>query len=56
MISGKGDEIGKLYSTLDEWIDGQGYRKELDGNYIIETYHPVENDMERIEIYIPIHP
>lgn len=55
MISGKGNEIGKLYSTLDEWIDGQGYQKELDGNYIIETYHPVENDIEMIEIYIPIH-
>ncbi|WHX42477.1 GyrI-like domain-containing protein [Mesobacillus sp. AQ2] len=56
MISGKGNEIGKLYSTLDEWIDGQGYQKELDGSYIIETYHPVENDIEMIEIYIPIHP
>lgn len=55
MISGKGNEIGKLYSTLDVWIDGQGYQKELDGNYIIETYHPVENDIEMIEIYIPIN-
>ncbi|CAM3722286.1 GyrI-like domain-containing protein [Mesobacillus thioparans] len=55
MISGHGNEMGKLYSTLDEWIDGQGYQKELDGNYIIETYHPIENDIEMVEIYIPIN-
>ncbi|MBT2680207.1 GyrI-like domain-containing protein [Bacillus sp. ISL-35] len=55
MISGKGNEMGKLYSTLDEWIYGQGYQKELDGNYIIETYHPIENDIEMVEIYIPIN-
>jgi predicted transcriptional regulator YdeE len=55
MISGKGNKIGKLYSTLDEWIDGQEYQKQLAGNYIIESYHPVENDLEMIEIYIPIN-
>ncbi len=55
MISGNGNEMGKLYSTLDEWIGGQGYQKELDGNYIIETYHFIENDIEMVEIYIPIN-
>ena len=55
MITGKGNEIGRLYSTIDEWIDKQGHKRELAGSYIIETYHPVENDVEMVEIFIPIH-
>ncbi|WP_079508645.1 GyrI-like domain-containing protein [Mesobacillus jeotgali] len=51
VIRGKVHEMGALYSKLDKWIDEKGYSRE---NYIIETYHPVENDIEEVEIYIPI--
>ncbi|UYZ23820.1 GyrI-like domain-containing protein [Mesobacillus jeotgali] len=54
MIRGKGTEMGSLYSTLDQWIDEQGYARDTLENFILETYHPVENDVEKVEIYIPI--
>jgi len=54
MIRGKGTEMGSLYSTLDQWIDEQGYARDTLENFILETYHPVENDGEEAEIYIPI--
>lgn len=54
MIRGKGTEMGSLYSTLDQWVDEQGYARDTLENYILETYHPVENDVEEVEIYIPI--
>lgn len=55
MITGKANEIGRLYSTIDEWISQQGHKKELAGTYIVETYHPVENDVELVEIFMPLH-
>ena len=54
MIRGKGTEMGSLYSSLDQWVDEQGYARDTLENYILETYHPVENDVEEVEIYIPI--
>ncbi|MBT2636882.1 MULTISPECIES: GyrI-like domain-containing protein [unclassified Bacillus (in: firmicutes)] len=54
MIRGKGTEMGSLYSTLDQWIDEQGYSRDTLENFILETYHPAENDVEEVEIYIPI--
>jgi predicted transcriptional regulator YdeE len=54
MIRGKGTEMDSLYSTLDQWIDGQGYSRDSFKDFIIETYHPVENGSEEVEIYIPI--
>ncbi|MBT2642484.1 GyrI-like domain-containing protein [Bacillus sp. ISL-41] len=54
MIKGKGTEMGSLYSTLDQWLDEQGYARDTLENFIIETYHSVENDVEEVEIYIPI--
>ena len=54
MIRGKGTEMGSLYSTLDQWIDEQGFARDTLKDFIIETYHPVENDVEEVEIYIPI--
>jgi predicted transcriptional regulator YdeE len=54
MIRGKGTEMGSLYSTLDQWIDEQGYARDTLENFILETYHSVENDVEEVEIYIPI--
>ncbi|MBS8263687.1 AraC family transcriptional regulator [Mesobacillus boroniphilus] len=54
MIRGKGTEMGNLYSTLDQWIDEEGYARDTLKNFILETYHPVENDVEEVEIFIPI--
>jgi predicted transcriptional regulator YdeE len=54
MIRGKGNEMDGLYSKLDGWINADSYARATDGNYIVETYHPVENDIEEVEIYIPI--
>jgi predicted transcriptional regulator YdeE len=54
MIRGKGSEMSSLYSLLDQWIDEQGYTRDTLENFILETYHPVENEGEEVEIYIPI--
>jgi predicted transcriptional regulator YdeE len=54
MIRGKGTEMVSLYSSLDQWIDEQDYARDTLEDFIIETYHPVENDVEEVEIYIPI--
>ncbi|MFT9598342.1 GyrI-like domain-containing protein [Mesobacillus sp.] len=54
MIRGKGTGMGSLYKMLDQWVDEQGYARDTLENYILETYHPVENDVEEVEIYIPI--
>lgn len=54
MIRGKGTEMGSLYSSLDQWIDELGFARNTFVELIIETYHPVENDVEEVEIYIPI--
>jgi predicted transcriptional regulator YdeE len=54
MIRGKGTEMGSLYSSLDQWIDEQGYVRDTWESYILETYHPVGNGGEEVEIYIPI--
>ncbi|GAM13137.1 GyrI-like domain-containing protein [Mesobacillus selenatarsenatis] len=54
IIRGKGTEMGSLYSSLDQWIDEQGYTRDTFKDFIIETYHPVENGAEEVEIYIPI--
>ncbi|MGV2941333.1 GyrI-like domain-containing protein [Mesobacillus sp. LC4] len=54
MIRGKGTEMGRLYSALDQWIDEEGYKRDTLENFILETYHSVENDGEEVEIYIPV--
>jgi predicted transcriptional regulator YdeE len=54
MIRGKESEMGSLYSLLGQWIDEEGYERDTFKEFIIETYHPVENDVEEVEIYIPV--
>lgn len=54
MIRGNGTEMGNLNSTLDQWIDEQDYTRDTFKDFILETYHPVENGVEEVEIYIPI--
>jgi predicted transcriptional regulator YdeE len=46
--------IGEIHSTLIEWANEQGYKRNLE-SYIVETYHPMENGEEEVEIYLPIH-
>lgn len=54
MIRGKGTEMASLYLSLDQWIDEQGYARDTFEDFIIETYHPVDNGAEEVEIYISI--
>lgn len=46
--------IGELHSSLVEWANEQDYKRNLE-DYIIETYHPIENGEEEVEIYLPIY-
>jgi predicted transcriptional regulator YdeE len=45
--------IGDLHTSLLEWANEQGYKRKLD-SYIVETYHPMENGEEEVEIYLPV--
>ncbi|WP_045518986.1 GyrI-like domain-containing protein [Neobacillus niacini] len=51
---GKINNIGKLHNILLKWADDQGYKRDLE-SHIIETYHPMENGEEEVEIYLPIY-
>jgi predicted transcriptional regulator YdeE len=46
--------VESLHSSLLKWIEEKGYERDPE-SFIIETYHPVENGEEEIEIYLPIH-
>jgi predicted transcriptional regulator YdeE len=46
--------VENLHSSLLKWIEEKGYERDLD-SFIIETYHPVENREEEVQIYLPIH-
>lgn len=54
MTIGKVTEIPHLYSSLDRWINENGYQHATPDKYIIEVYYPVENDVENVEVYIPV--
>ncbi|WP_175987458.1 GyrI-like domain-containing protein [Bacillus sp. Marseille-Q1617] len=53
MTRGNMDQIGSLHHNLVKWADENGYTHELD-SYIVETYHPLENGGEEVEIYLPV--
>jgi predicted transcriptional regulator YdeE len=46
--------IGNLHKHLVKWSDDQGYKRDLE-SHIVETYHPMENGEEEVEIYLPIY-
>lgn len=48
------NHIGHLHDHLLQWADEQGYKRELE-SHIIETYHPLENGEEDVEIYLPVN-
>ena len=52
MTRGSIHELSKLHANLLKWSEEQGYKRDLT-QYIVETYHPVENG-EEVEIYLPI--
>ncbi|MCC3359244.1 GyrI-like domain-containing protein [Bacillus sp. REN16] len=47
------NEIANLHNDLLQWIEDQGYIRNQNA-YIIETYHPMENGLEEVEIFLPI--
>ncbi|MGG4490402.1 GyrI-like domain-containing protein [Metabacillus idriensis] len=52
-IRGQMNNIGNLHHNLVHWADDQGYKRDLEFP-IVETYHPMENGEEEVEIYLPI--
>ncbi|TQR09641.1 GyrI-like domain-containing protein [Psychrobacillus lasiicapitis] len=53
-VRGRISDIADLHSKLSNWGEQQGYKRNLE-SYIIETYHPIENSEEEVEIYLPIY-
>ncbi|RND01206.1 GyrI-like domain-containing protein [Lysinibacillus halotolerans] len=45
--------LNTLHQHLLEWANEQGYQRDLTSD-IIETYHPLINGGEEVEIYLPI--
>lgn len=45
--------LGELHLNLLKWAEQQGYERNLD-SYIIETYHPIGEGEEEVQIYLPI--
>lgn len=53
MARGNIKEVGSLHNGLMKWAVDMGYKQNMDA-YIVETYHPLENGEEEIEVYLPI--
>jgi hypothetical protein len=45
--------LGVIHFNLLNWAEEQGYQRDLD-SYIIETYHPMVEGEEEVQIYLPI--
>ncbi|MEW9107842.1 MAG: GyrI-like domain-containing protein [Cytobacillus gottheilii] len=52
-IRGNMSKVAELHSQLLNWAAEQGHQLDLDA-FIIETYHPVGDGEEEVEIYLPI--
>jgi len=46
--------LGELHLNLLNWAKEQDYQRDLN-SYIIETYHPMGDGDEEVQIYLPIH-
>ena len=46
-------KLGELHLNLLNWAVKQGYQRDLD-SYIVETYHPIGEGEEEVQIYLPI--
>lgn len=42
-----------LHVNILKWSKEQGYQRDLD-SYIVETYHPIGEGEEEVQIYLPI--
>lgn len=51
---GRINNLTNLHQHLLKWVEEQGYKRNLE-SYIIETYHPMINGEEEVEIFLPIH-
>lgn len=51
---GKMNEIDRLHKGLLEWANNHEIKRDLE-SYIVETYQPMGNGEEEVEIYLPIH-
>lgn len=51
---GKISNIDNLHLHLWKWEDEQGHTRNLE-SYIVETYHPMEDEEEEVQIYLPIN-
>lgn len=47
------DEIDYLHNTVLEWGNENGYKRDLE-SFIVETYDPIDNGEEDVEIYLPV--
>lgn len=54
MTRGNMNDIGELHNHLLNWSEANGFKRNLD-MYIVETYHPMENGEEEVEVFLPIH-
>ncbi|MEK4627167.1 MAG: AraC family transcriptional regulator [Solibacillus sp.] len=52
-IRGNISNLEELHLDLLSWGNEQGYQRDLD-SYIIETYHPISDGVEEVQIYLPI--
>jgi predicted transcriptional regulator YdeE len=46
-------KLRELHFQLLKWAKEQGYQRDLD-SYIVETYHPMDDGTEEVQIYLPI--
>ena len=46
-------KLEELHLSLLNWAVEQGYQRDLD-SYIVETYHPIGEGEEEVQIYLPI--
>ncbi len=47
------NNLGELHLDLLNWGEAQGYHRDLD-SLIVETYHPIVDGGEEVQIYLPI--
>ena len=47
-------KLGELHLNLLNWAAEQGYQRDSH-SYIIETYHPMGEGEEEVQIYLPIN-
>lgn len=52
-VRGNMREVGKLHQHLSQWSEENGHIKDSE-SLIVETYHPLPNGEEEIEIYLPL--